>query len=251
MGKNRRGVRKKGGFCLIHSNKFCSSICCFASLLRILRLYYDADRKYEILKQNVTEPIFDYFLEGNDGLIICPPGISLRHWSPLNYVEYSGPDKDPRKSIFGKEARHAVLIIVPYGTDISKGFDTHNRTLHLYGGDHDSKPVSEKFHGSIAKSTHKTKLENELSNNMVDVLCLSRAREMSSIYPGDPILQMNGNGKPVHVGGIPKVIEVYKIVLLKYKMRYSENQVYLLLYLFLRWFELRSTLLMRISRGLL
>ena len=250
MGKNRRGVRKKGGFCLIYSNILFPAFVAL-QVFYVFRLYCDADRKYEILKRNVTEPIFDFFLEGNDGLIICPPGILLRDWSPLNYVEYSGRDKDPRKSIFGKEALHAVLIIVPFSTDNWKGFDTHDRTLHLYGGDHDSKPVSEKFHGSIAKSTHKTKLENELSNNKVDVVCLSRAREMSSIYPGDPILQMNANGKPVHVGGIPKVIEVYKIVLLKYNMRYSENQVYLLLYLFLRWFELRSTLLMRISRGLL
>ena len=154
----------------------------------VFRLYYDADRKYEILKRNVTEPIFDFYLEGNDGLIICPPGILLRDWSPLNYVEYTGRDKDPRKSIFGKEALYAVLIIVPFSTDHCKGFDKHNRTLHFYGGNHDSKPVREKFHGSIAKSTHKTKLENEVSNNKVDVVCLSRAREMSSIYPGDPIL---------------------------------------------------------------
>ena len=210
----------------------------------------DAGRKSELVKRLVTDPTFDALLKSEDGLLIYPPGFLVRKYSPLCY--YNGAHKDPRQAIFGSGGIDVVLIICGCSTDLWKGLDPGSETRHLYGREHDESGVYAMFHGRTANSSHKTKLENEMSGNKVAVTCLPRAREIASIYPGDPVLELNGDGKPKHIRGIPKVSATHETINANIiDHEYDNSCNYYSLFPSSRLFQQRSSLLMHTIGALL
>ena len=108
------------------------------------------------------------------------------------------------------------------------------------------------FDGRTANSSHKTKLENEMSGNEVAVTCLPRAREMANIYPGDPVLELNGDGKPKHIRGIPKVSGTHETInanIIDHEYHNTCNYYYV--FPSCRSFRQRSSLLMHTIGALL
>ena len=61
-----------------------------------------------------------------------------------------------------------------------------NRSIILYGKGNIS-PVSLKYNGKFAKDHNYTHDEIESNNDKIQVVHLEQAREVTSIYPGDPI----------------------------------------------------------------
>ena len=158
--------------------------------LKKLKIYED---QMGILKNKI---------ETYDGSLIFPPGFMLNpKREELSPYETLIPD--PRKLVFPDDPYDAVLIVVEKANThaLAAIFKSKCRPLVLYGDKGSPAEVVNKFDGEVAMSTHKSRAQNLETGKRISVVVLAKSREMSSIYPGDPVVKCNAQGKMMHSCG--------------------------------------------------
>ena len=137
-----------------------------------------------------------------DGSLIFPPGFMLNP-KREELSPYPTLIPDPRKLVFPDDPYGAVLIVVEKAnTDaLAAIYKSKCRPLVLYGDKGSPAEVIREFDGEVAMSTHKSRAQNLETGKRISVVVLAKSREMSSIYPGDPVVQYNAQGKIMHLWG--------------------------------------------------
>ena len=149
----------------------------------------------------------------SDGCMIFPPGCMINTYTNGNPVTGSKDFVDPRKIVFPDKTSHddAVLIFCREENKsvMEKTAEKQKRQLFLFGrgeDDPDAAQIRDKFDDKFLQNTRHSRATLEKKNDKVGVQVLPNAREMTSIYTGDPIAEEHPGGKQKRNKGCPKVI---------------------------------------------